>query len=141
MASSSSIHTAAVVAGKQFLDAGDSHSSSEESHHGSLTNVTSSQEEESGTESTDDSEEGDMETVPGGVKPLLHNQHSKEERAILLNGKAQWMSCQGSACKKVFLRIASELRKLPNVKDMNEAEWDSHQRVCTMVSVSIKNEE
>ena len=122
MASSSSIHTAAVVASEQFLDMGDSHSSSEESHHGSLANVTSGQEEENGTESTDDSEAGDMETVPGGVKPLLHNWHSKEEHAILLNRKAQWMSCKESACKKVFLHIASELRKLPNVKNMNEAE-------------------
>ena len=71
------------------------------------------------TDAARDSDVDDIETdwetattVPGNVKPLLHQRHSKEEHAILINGKVHWMGCKGSAHKKVFLRIASELRKL-----------------------------
>ena len=79
-------------------------------------------------------------TVPGNVKPLLHQWHPKEEHAILMNGKAHWMGCKGSACKKVFLRIASELRKLPEVKDLSEADWENCQRVCVIYHGGVEGD-
>ena len=83
---------------------------------------------DAGRDSDADDIETDRETattVLGNVKLLLHQRHSKEEHAILMDGKAHWMGCKGSARKKVFLRIASELRKLPKVMDLSEADWEN----------------
>ena len=99
------------------------------------------------TDAAGDSDADDIETdgetvttVPGNVKPLLHQRHSKEEHAILMNGKAHWMGCKGSARKKAFLRIASELQKLPKVKDLSEADWENHQRVCAIYHMGVEGD-
>ena len=99
------------------------------------------------TDTGGDSDADDIETdgetattVLGNVKPLLHQRHSKEEHAILINGKAHWMCCKGSARKKVLLRIASELRKLPEVKDLSEADWENHQRVCAIYHGGVEGD-
>ena len=68
--------------------------------------------------------------VPHNVKPLLEWRISKDEQAILMNGKAQWMGCKGSSCKKVFLQIISKLWKLHGIAEMSGMEWESGQRVC-----------
>lgn len=68
--------------------------------------------------------------VPHNVKPLLERRISKDEQAILMNGKAQWMGCKGSSRKKVFLQIISKLRKLHGIAEMSGMEWESRQRVC-----------
>ena len=57
-----------------------------------------------------------------------------------MNGKAHWMGCKGSAHKKVFLRIASELRKLLEVKDLSEADWENHQRVCAIYHGGVEGD-
>ena len=98
---------------------------------------------DAGGDSDADDIETDGETVTtvlGNVKPLLHQRHSKEENAILMNGKAHWMGCRGSACKKAFLRIASELRKLPKVKDLSEADWENCQRVCAIYHRGVEGD-
>ena len=41
--------------------------------------------------------------VPHNVKSLLEWRISKDEQAILMNGKVQWMGCKGFSHKKVFL--------------------------------------
>ena len=99
------------------------------------------------TDAGGDSDADDIETdgetattVLGNVKPLLHQRQSKEENAILMNGKAHWMGCRGSARKKAFLRIASELRKLPKVKDLSEADWENCQRVCAIYHRGVEGD-
>ena len=61
------------------------------------------------------SEDGNLGAGDDGVE-ILHNvklllewRISKDEQAILMNGKAQWMGCKGSFHKKVFLQIVSKL--------------------------------
>ena len=68
--------------------------------------------------------------VPHNVKLLLERRILKDEQAILMNGKVQWMGCKGSSRKKVFLQIISKLRKLHGIAEMSGMEWESRQRVC-----------
>ena len=57
-----------------------------------------------------------------------------------MNGKVHWMDCKGSTRKKVFLRITSKLRKLPEVKDLSEADWENHQRICVIYHTDVEGD-